>query len=137
MRLPLDRPRFLLASMAVVVLLVLASLAAMDGGIRRSVADLFGYGGPHTDHFSGGRDLFHTGVAISGTKQGERYSDFDARRDRVQSTSFSGFGCPDACDEHERGYRWAAGNEVKEPRHCRGETWEFLEGCAAYALDDR
>lgn len=130
-----DRPGVVLAAMALVVLVIIAAIGSMDSGIRRSVVDLFGYGGPHSDESSGTRTLFHTGVSIDGTKNGETYSTYDARRHRTGQTGFRGFGCPGSCERHEAGYRWAAEKGVARPRNCRGPSWEFVEGCAAFVLE--
>jgi hypothetical protein len=134
MGLRLDRPGILLAAMALVVLAIVGSLGAMDAGIRASVVDFFGYGGPHADASSGNRRLFHSGVPIEGTKDGETYSAFDARRQKVDAIGFQGFGCIGDCSRHEAGYRWARDRQLSRARDCRGPTWEFVEGCAAYVL---
>ena len=129
-----DRPGLLLAAMALVVLAFIAALVAMDAGLRGSVVDLFGYGGPHSDEASGSRALFHTGVPIDGVKNGETYSAYNARRHTEEQAGFGGFGCPGGCARHEAGYRWAEENKVTSPRDCRGSSWEFVEGCAALVL---
>lgn len=134
MGLRLDRPGIVLAVMALVVVAIVGSLGAMDAGIRASVADFFGYGGPHADESSGSRRLFHSGVPIEGVKNGETYAAFDARRQDLDVIGFHGFGCARDCRRHEAGYRWAEEQRVSRPRDCRGPSWEFLEGCAAYVL---
>ena len=127
-----DRPGLLLAAMALVVLAFISALVAMDAGLRGSVVDLFGYGGPHSDEASGSRALFHTGVPIDGVKNGETYGVYDARRHTEEQAGFRGFGCPGGCARHEAGYRWAQVNKVTNARDCRGSSWEALEGCAAF-----
>jgi hypothetical protein len=134
MGLRLDRPGIVLAAMALVVLGIVGLLGAMDAGIRASVVDFFGYGGPHADESSGNRRLFHTGVPITGRKNGETYAEFDARRQGLDTVGFHGFGCVGQCGPHAAGYRWAREQRVSRPPDCRGPSWEFVEGCAAYLL---
>ena len=134
MGLRLDQPRILIAAMALVVLAIIGALAAMDAGMRASIVDIFGYGGPHSDGSSGSRRLFHSGVSISGEKNGETYAAYDARRRAMEVSGFRGFGCPGDCARHEAGYRWAEELQLASPWQCRGPSWEFVEGCAAYVL---
>ncbi|MGA9581664.1 MAG: hypothetical protein WBR13_06815 [Allosphingosinicella sp.] len=129
-----DRPGLFLAAMALVVLVIIVGLGAMDPSLRRSVVDLFGYGGPHSDESSGSRTLFHTGVPISGIKNGKTYTAYDRRRHAQGTAGFRGFACSGECERHEAGYRWAEAQNVTSPRNCRGPNWEFVEGCAAFVL---
>ncbi len=135
MGLRLERSRVVLFAMALVVLVIVGSLAGMDPGLRRSVVDLFGYGGPHSDESSGSRELFHSGVPIQGRKNGETYGEYDKRRHSRSVGGFRGFGCPSDCGRHEAGYRWAEERRLPTPRDCRGPSWEFVEGCAAYLME--
>lgn len=132
-----DRPGLLLAAMALVVFVIMVAMGSLDAGVRRSVVDLFGYGGPHSDESSGSRALFHTRVPIDGMKNGETYAAYDKRRHALSQNGFGGFGCPGGCERHEAGYRWAEKRKVTSPRDCRGPTWEFVEGCAALVLEDQ
>ena len=134
MRSDADRPILLLASMALVVIAIIASMAALDPGVRRSVADILGYGGPHSDDASGTRTLYHSGVPIGGEKGGETYAAYLARREKKWTDGFGGFACPGSCAGHEAGYRWAEAWRLTHPRQCGGTTWDFVEGCAAYVL---
>ena len=134
MRTLLDSPRLIVATMGVAVASILLFLLGMDPSVRQAAADRLGYGGPHVDEAGDGRDLFHSGVPIAGTKSGMTYTVYDARRDTSQSQAFSGFGCVHTCKRHEEGYRWAAGRQIATPQECNGSTWEFVEGCAAFAL---
>lgn len=134
MRIAVGSPGMILAAMAVAVLLVIGAIAAQDKGIRNSIQDFLGYGGPHSDESYGGRDLFHTGVNISGRKGGETYAAYDERRDARGERDFRGFQCLDRCEVHEAGYRWAEKREVTAARSCKGPTWAFVEGCMAYVF---
>ena len=134
MRLAVGGPGMILAAMAAAVLLVIGAIVTQDKGIRDSVQDFLGYGGPHSDETYGGKDLFHTGVDIGGAKGGETYAAYDARRDGNGVRGFRGFECLDQCEVHEAGYRWAMKHEVVVARNCRGPTWAFVEGCMAYVL---
>ena len=129
-----DRPGLLLAAMVLVVLVIMIAMGSMDAGVRRSVVDFFGYGGPHSDEASGSRALFHTRVPIDGVKNGETYAAYDKRRHGLSQAGFGGFGCPGGCGRHQAGYRWAEARKVTSPRDCRGPSWEFVEGCAAFLL---
>ena len=129
-----DRPTLFVLAMGLIAALVVMFLLAMDASIRQAAVDRLGYGGKHSDEPGGSRDLFHTGVPIAGTKSGMTYASYDAQRDGLQARHFSGFGCVHSCERHEEGYRWAAGRAVKNPQNCHGTSWEFVEGCAAFAL---
>lgn len=131
-----DRPGLLLAAMALVVFAIMVAMASMDAGLRRSVVDLFGYGGPHSDEALGSRALFHTRVSIDGMKNGETYAAYDRRRHGLSESGFGGFGCPGGCERHEAGYRWAKEQGISTSQDCRGPTWEFVEGCAVYLSQD-
>jgi len=130
-----DRPGLLHAAMALVVIAIVVGLGSMDVGVRRSVVDLFGYGGPHSDEPSGSRTLFHSGVPIDGVKNGKTYAAYQARQRTQDEKGFHGFGCSGGCEGHEAGYRWAQANGIVRPRDCQGSNWEFLEGCAAYVSE--
>lgn len=110
----------------------LATVEPSTVALRNDVLDLFGYGGRHTDDSEHGRDLFHTGVDISGTKGGETYADFDARRDRNATTTLYRFGCLGDCSAIAAGYRWSVRHQIRQPAECIGLSWPSLEGCAAY-----
>lgn len=115
--------------------LLFYTLAEPDqGGLKTSVADLFGYGGSHSDDAEHGRDLFHTGVDISGTKGGLTYAGYDSRRDAQATTSYFGFGCLGSCDGHAAGFKWATRHNLKAASECIALRWDSLEGCAAYVL---
>ncbi len=83
---------------------------------------------------SGSRNLFHSGVPISGVKAGETYGAYDARRDAAAATEYFGFGCLGDCRPQEAGHRWAVQHRIAKPRDCAGTSWGFVEGCAAYSL---
>ncbi|TFI58430.1 hypothetical protein E2493_09855 [Sphingomonas parva] len=130
-----DRPRLVLAAMALVLAAILATLLLMDRGMRERAVDMFGYGGEHSDESYGGRDLFHTGVPIRSELAGETYAAYDARRDASSPQgAFRGFPCLGTCDVYAAGYNWAARQRLNEPLQCRGPSWPFVEGCAAYVL---
>lgn len=116
--------------------LALAIMDSSGAGPINRFRDLFGYGGRHTDDADHGRDLFHTGVDISGLKQGEPYASFDRRRDRMAIRTYFGFGCLADCAAIAEGYRWAVQHQIRKISDCRGPSWPALEGCAAYMLGD-
>jgi hypothetical protein len=124
---------FGLAGGFLLFLVLLASDSALRQPVIRTVQDMFGYGGPHSDEVTGSRDLFHSGAPIGGIRAGETYGEYDSRRDRKAATNFFGFGCLDDCRGQEAGYRWAIRHNVSDPGDCAGLTWAFLEGCVAYA----
>ena len=127
-------PGIILAAMAAVVILIVGSIGALDKGVRDSVQDFLGYGGPHSDETYGGRDLFHTGVDISGRRGGEAYAAYDARRDTSAVADFQGFQCPDSCKDHEAGYQWAIKYGISKGSDCKGPSWAFIEGCTAFVF---
>ena len=130
-----DRSWLFVVAMGFVVFAIIVAIASIDRSLREAAQDLFGYGGPHSDESSGGRDLFHSGVDIDGTKAGETYAAFDARRDRDSTDGFGGFACPGSCDTHKAGYAWAMKQSVDDDGRCRGSSWAFLEGCVAYVYE--
>ena len=130
-----DRSWLFVVAMAVVVFAIIAAIASSDPGMRDAAQDMLGYGGPHSDESYGGRDLFHTGADIGGTKGGETYAAYDARRDSNSADSFAGFGCSGSCDTHKAGYTWSMKQGVDDVRQCRGPGWAFLEGCVAYVYE--
>lgn len=130
-----DRSWLFVAAMGFVVVAIIVAIASIDRGLREAAQDMFGYGGPHSDESYGGRDLFHSGVDIGGTKGGEIYAAFDARRDRDSVDSFAGFACPGSCDTHKAGYAWAMKQSVDDVRKCRGSSWASVEGCVAYVYE--
>lgn len=132
-----DRSWLFVAAMGFVVFAIIIAIASMDRTLREAAQDTFGYGGPHSDEAHGGRDLFHTGVDIGGTKGGETYAAFDARRDGNSTDGFGDFGCPGSCNTHKTGYDWAMRQSVGKVSECRGPSWAFLEGCVAYVYERR
>lgn len=130
-----DRSWLFVVAMAVVVLAIIVAIASTDRTLREAAQDTLGYGGPHSDESGGGLDLFHTGVDIDGTKQGETYAAYDARRDRQATNGFGGFACPSSCNTHQAGYDWAMKQKLTDDGQCRGSSWAFLEGCAAYVYE--
>ncbi len=121
--------------MGIVVFAFIIAIASMDQTLRDAAQDTFGYGGPHSDESFGGLDLFHTGVDIGGSKGGETYAAYDARRDSQATNGFGGFPCPGSCDTHRAGYDWAMKQSLGDDGQCRGSSWAFLEGCAAYVYE--
>lgn len=130
-----DRSWLFVVAMAFVVFAIILAIASIDRGLREAAQDLFGYGGPHSDESSGGLDLFHSGVDIDGTKGGETYAAYDARRDTQSTEGFRSFACPGNCSAHEAGYDWAMQQKVSDDDQCRGPNWAFLEGCVAYVYE--
>lgn len=135
-RMSSDRPWIVLVAMGLVLVVMLGLIASMDPSFRNKAQDLFGYGGPHSDEEIGSRDLFHSGADISGQKEGESYAAYDARRNRIATAGFEGFGCLDTCRELQVGYRWAEANRVDQASRCRGATWPLVEGCVAYVTKE-
>lgn len=127
-----DRSWLFVVAMGFVVFAIIIAIASTDRTLREAAQDTLGYGGPHSDESSGGLDLFHTGVDIGGTKGGETYAAYDARRDGEATDGFRGFACPGSCDPHKAGYEWAMKRSLGDDGQCRGSSWAFLEGCAAY-----
>lgn len=130
-----DRSWLFVLAMGFVVIAIIIAIASIDRGIREAAQDMFGYGGPHSDESYGGRDLFHTGADIGGTKGGETYATYDARRDAEAADGFGGFACPGSCDTHRAGYDWAKKQNLGDDGQCRGPNWAFLEGCVAYVYE--
>ena len=120
----------------VLAAVLLAALVPSSGPVSPigRLQDLAGYGGTHSDAPEQGRDLFHSGADIGGTKEGMSYARFDVRRDSSATLSFFGFGCSGTCARHEAGYRWAVRHDVRQVADCIGFSWSEIEGCAAYAL---
>ena len=130
-------PRWLVLAGAMVVVLPLFVLNPDLRPVWNWAQDQLGYGGSHSDNSEAGRDLFHTGAAIGGRRNGQTYAEFDSKRDQHATTSFDGFGCLGSCDDHLAGYRWALRHEITAPKTCAGLSWGFVEGCAAYTLTPR
>lgn len=62
------------------------------------------------------------------------YREYDMQRDAGGVDEFRGFGCLDSCAGHVAGWQWAERNAISDPLDCDGESWAFIEGCAASAL---
>jgi hypothetical protein len=104
-----------------------------DGSTATEPQDPFGYA-PRADADSDStRDLLRSGVRISGELGGWTYAEYDAERDARSVDSFHGFACLDSCDGLEAGWRWAREEGIGDPIDCTGNSWPFIEGCAAYA----
>lgn len=83
-----------------------------------------------------GADLDDTDADTEGTKGGETYADYDARRDEKASPrAAEGYGCTDDCGGHDAGYQWAEDHSVSDESECGGKSWSFEEGCVAYAKE--
>jgi hypothetical protein len=67
---------------------------------------------------------------------GWTYAAFDEERDRTGGDDFHGFGCLGSCAGHEAGYAWAAEQSITQPEDCDGNSWSFVEGCAAWVIEN-
>lgn len=79
------------------------------------------------------RDLRNSAVRLNGTKAGLTYEQWDDLRDTEGGDEFQGFGCRESCAGHEAGWQWAEDHGLSDQRECGGNSWSFVEGCAAYA----
>lgn len=87
------------------------------------------------DETSDDRDLMgERWVGPDLQRGGQSYAQFDEERDRRAVGDFRGFGCLGSCDGHEAGYAWAAEQSIADPQDCDGNSWSFIEGCAAWAI---
>jgi hypothetical protein len=127
-------PLLLVALGLMVGLVIFFTLGVSGGSVKNRVQDLFGYGGEHSDDPVHGRDLFHSGADVSGTKGGLTYAAFDTGRDLQATESFFGFGCVETCDGPRAGFKWASSHRIADPADCQGLRWDFIEGCVAYAI---
>lgn len=55
----------------------------------------------------------------------------------AQPRSYRGYRCTKDCSGHEAGYAWAEQNGVDHPDNCGGNSQSFIEGCQAYAEEQR
>lgn len=53
------------------------------------------------------------------------------------SPTFMGYSCTNDCSGHEAGYEWAEENDVDDPDDCDGNSESFIEGCQAYAEEQK
>jgi hypothetical protein len=51
--------------------------------------------------------------------------------------TFMGYSCTDDCSGHEAGYNWAEENGIDDPDNCGGNSDSFIEGCQAYAEEQK
>jgi hypothetical protein len=49
--------------------------------------------------------------------------------------TFGGYECPTDCRGHQRGYRWAEEQGVRDRSDCRVGSSDFIEGCYVYLED--
>ncbi len=85
-------------------------------------------------------------VLLSGCSNRESYDDnFDSSEyvnsgydtnedDRITSDNWN---CTGDCSGHEAGYEWASDNDISDPDECNGNSDSFIEGCQAYANEQR
>jgi hypothetical protein len=45
--------------------------------------------------------------------------------------------CTGDCSGHNAGYNWAEKNGIADPEDCSGKSESFIEGCEAYANENR
>ena len=57
-------------------------------------------------------------------------SDTDAK-------TFHGYPCTIDCSGHEAGYKWAEEPGIDDPDDCGGNSESFIEGCRAWAEENR
>lgn len=50
---------------------------------------------------------------------------------------FHGYRCTVDCSGHEAGYRWAEEHDIRDPEDCGGKSQSFIEGCRAWAEENR
>jgi hypothetical protein len=55
----------------------------------------------------------------------------------ASAQSFRGYECTIDCSGHEAGHRWAEKKGIDNPDHCGGNSQSFIEGCRAYAEEQR
>ena len=56
---------------------------------------------------------------------------------RTVPREFGGYPCTQDCSGHEAGYQWAEDNEITDPDDCSGKSQSFIEGCQAYAEEQK
>jgi len=65
---------------------------------------------------------------------GERYNEYDARREALDTSRYSGNDeCTQDCGGHDAGRQWAEDHDITDPDDCGGKSWSFNEGCREYA----
>lgn len=50
---------------------------------------------------------------------------------------FHAYECTEDCSGHEAGYAWAERHDIDDPDDCGGNSQSFIEGCQAYAEEQR
>jgi hypothetical protein len=55
----------------------------------------------------------------------------------ASAQSFHGYKCTVDCSGHEAGHRWAEEKGIDDPDDCGGNSQSFIEGCRAYAEEQR
>jgi hypothetical protein len=79
-------------------------------------------------------NLIGSDAKTIGKRGGETYPEYNATRIRGRSSdSFGGYGCVNGCGGHATGFRWARDEGITDAEDCRGNSWSFIEGCAAFA----
>jgi hypothetical protein len=119
---------FLIAGAVLATGFTLSSFGTFDGQ-----PEPFGFTSPeYPDADSADRTLLGTDADTSCIKGGMTYAQYNADRSDWLD-SFKGYGCKESCAGHEAGYAWAEKNGIGDPADCGGNSWDFEEGCAAYA----
>ena len=54
-----------------------------------------------------------------------------------ESITRDNWECTDDCSGHDAGYAWAENNGITEPEDCSGKSQSFIEGCEAYANENK
>jgi len=104
--------------------------ASLVGGIAFALA--LAYIGVSANSAPLSRDLTHSLADTSGDLGGWTYPQFNAYRNAHSVDEYEGFGCIDDCEGHSAGFLWAKENRIGDVLDCDGDSWSFIEGCAAY-----
>lgn len=86
----------------------------------------------------GGEGSDATDLDDGSIRGGETYSQYDARRDSLDTGLYSGGDeCTEDCAGHDAGRDWAEEKGITDPDDCGGRSWSFVEGCRSYAREQQ
>lgn len=103
--------------------------------IAHDQQDVFGYADRESVPPKDTRSLLDTETPTTGERGGLRYAEWNEKRRYEGADEFKGFVCLDSCSGHRAGYEWAKARQINDDLDCSGNSWSFIEGCAAYALE--
>jgi hypothetical protein len=80
--------------------------------------------------------LYHNLTSAPSDSQSETKHEAE-HSDTASGLTFHGYDCTVDCSGHEAGYQWAEQHGISDPDDCSGDSQSFVEGCRAYAKEQR